>query len=177
MKYIKCYESVSIDSICNRYGIRNYTVNDDNSIDVNGNVRIEFLLDSKLPIKFRNVIGNFDCLSNGLKTLEGSPKNVEGNFNCSMNYLKSLSGGPEFVGGEFNCNRNELKSLIGGPKEVGTNFECGYNEINSLEEECFICFHKKKLNIFCMICKTNPFCTNCYNNLQTKVCPLCRKPL
>ena len=57
------------------------------------------------------------------------------------------------------------------------NVKIYFNEINSLEEECFICFHKKKLNIFCMICKTNPFCTNCYNNLQTKVCPLCRKPL
>ena len=50
MKWIKKYngfkkinESVDIDTLCQQYGITNYTINQDASIDVEGNVRLDNL--------------------------------------------------------------------------------------------------------------------------------------
>ena len=58
MKYLKFNESLDgsledIDSICKEYGIENYTINNDSSIDVNGDVDLAYRRLSKLPLKFR----------------------------------------------------------------------------------------------------------------------------
>jgi hypothetical protein len=138
MKYIKKYKifesSSNIDEICNKYGIENYTINEDGSIDVEGNVNLnDRVVLSELPIKFGNVGGNFNCSGNKLTSLEGSPKSVGGNFNCSGNKLTSLEGSPKSVGGNFNCSRNKLTSLEGSPKSVGGGFYCSGNKLTSLE--------------------------------------------
>jgi len=64
------------------------------------------------------VDGDYDCSSNNLHTLKGSPKQVHGSFNCSWNKLTSLEGAPEFVNGIFYCNQNPLKSLEGAPEGI-----------------------------------------------------------
>ena len=67
MKYLKLFESLdNIHEICKRYDIENYTINSDGSIDVDGNVDIQDRKLTKLPLKFRNVSGSFDCKYNKL---------------------------------------------------------------------------------------------------------------
>jgi len=53
-KYQYFLESTSdIDSICKKYYIQNYTINDDGTIDVDGNVNLNVKNLTKLPLKFR----------------------------------------------------------------------------------------------------------------------------
>jgi hypothetical protein len=122
-----------IDSICIEYRIKNYTINPDESIDVDGNVDLSSKSLTKLPLKFRNVNGYFYCQVNQLTTLEGSPDSVGGDFACSDNKLTTLEGCPESVGGDFSCSNNQLTSLEGGPKSVGGYFDCSYNQLTTLK--------------------------------------------
>jgi hypothetical protein len=98
MKYLKKYkvfESINeaeIISICKKYGIENYTINQDRSIDVNGSVYLTNESLTKLPLKFRNVSGDFYCYGNNLTSLEGAPTSVGGDFRCQNNKLTSLEG-------------------------------------------------------------------------------------
>jgi hypothetical protein len=124
----------NIHAICKKYRITNYTINDDDwSIDVNNNVYFQGLGLTKIPLKFRNVIGYFSCSNNQLTTLEGSPKHVGGYFSCSNNQLTSLEGSPKHVGGYFSCSNNQLTSLEGAPRYVGRYLDCISNKITTLE--------------------------------------------
>ena len=134
MKYLKLFESLEdIHKICRKYKIKNYTINSDGSIDVDGSVNLSLLNLTKLPLKFRNVSGSFNCYHNQLTTLEGCPTNIRGNFYCDNNNLTSLEGSPNSVYGYFNCDYNNITSLEGAPTYVGGYFNCGYNKITSLE--------------------------------------------
>jgi hypothetical protein len=135
MKYLKYFKESKeeIHSICKKYDIKNYTINEDGSIDVGGNVSFHNKGLTELPLKFRKVSGYFDCAYNKLTSLEGAPREVGGYFVCYDNKLKSLSGAPEKVVGGFNCHNNQLKSLEGFPREVGGHFSCSGNQLLSLE--------------------------------------------
>jgi hypothetical protein len=122
----------NIDSICKKYNIQNYTINDDLSIDVDANVDLYSFRLSKLPLKFAKVSGHFYCNTNQLKTLSGSPLSVGSDFYCYINQLTSLEGSPLSVGGNFYCNDNQLLSLEGSPISVGGNFSCFGNKLTSL---------------------------------------------
>jgi hypothetical protein len=97
-----------ISLICKQYGIENYTVNDDGSIDVNGSVDLYGYQLTELPLVFNKVTGYFSCSYNNLTTLKGSPKWVGGYFSCYNNYLTSLEFSPDYVGGYFSCDYNNL---------------------------------------------------------------------
>jgi len=123
-----------IEEICREYYIRNYNINNDGSIDVDGDVNLMGRRLTKFPLTFNRVNGYFHCGHNLLTTLEGSPKHVNGYFNCSTNELTSLEGCPEYVGGGFNCGDNKLTSLEYSPLEVGKEFNCSDNpKLTSLE--------------------------------------------
>ena len=122
-----------IDFICKKFGIRNYTINEDSTIDVDGDVDLRKNRLTKLPLKFRRVSGDFSCYINQLKSLEGAPLSVGGGFYCYINQLKSLSGAPLSVGGDFYCSFNQLESLEGSPKSVGRHFYCDSNQLKSLD--------------------------------------------
>ena len=141
MKYLKSYkifENIQTDEeiheLCRKYNIKNYTINEDKSIDVDDNV---YLVDyglTKLPLKFRNVSGVFDCYDNKLTTLEGAPKTVDGYFSCGLNNLETLEGAPKTVDNYFDCSKNNLKTLEGSPRRVSGDFYCSYNKnLMSLE--------------------------------------------
>ena len=119
--------------VCNRYGIGNYTINDDLSIDVDGDVNLAYKNLEHLPLRFNYVSGGFFCRENILVSLEGSPLTVGGNFGCGYNELKTLEGSPQTVNGDFNCYNNELKTLEGCPQTVGGDFRCSDNELKDLE--------------------------------------------
>jgi len=69
-----------INAVCKKFDIKNYTINDDYSIDVDDSVGFFGRSLPKIPLKFNIVQGFFSCSFNELTTLEGSPKRVVGFF-------------------------------------------------------------------------------------------------
>lgn len=124
-------EKDRIDSICDQYGIENYSINSDGSIDVAGDVLLIYDELTKLPLKFNTVSGYFDCSDNDLTSLKGAPTTVGGIFNCNINQLTSLEGSPTTVGGNFHCSSNGLTSTYSGDDdiEVGSDFICHSNNL------------------------------------------------
>jgi len=122
-----------VEEILMFFDIEDYNINDDLTVDVNGNVDLSDKRLTRIPITFGKVTGHFDCSVNNLKSLSGAPKEVGGNFSCLYNNLTSLKGSPKEVGGDFNCFENNLTSLKGSPKEVGGDFNCFENNLTSLE--------------------------------------------
>jgi len=128
-------EKDHIDSICTEYKIKNYTINSDGSIDVDGDVKITNMHYTHLPLRFNIVSGDFYCSvgrAGSLTSLVGSPHSVGGNFICTHNQLTSLVGGPVTVNGFYYCYNNKLTSLEGGPLAVGSAFECSENRLSTL---------------------------------------------
>ena len=115
--------------------IKDFKILDDNSVKVNGDVRLSGVLDNfqKLPIVFSEVNGNFDISDNTLTSLEGSPKKVTGDFLAHKNELHSLKGGPKEVGKNFVILKNNIRSLKYSPSIVKEDYICSNNPINSLE--------------------------------------------
>jgi hypothetical protein len=91
------------------FGIKNYTINDDFTIDVNGDVELDHKSLTCFPsfIKFNKVSSYFHCHNNQLTSLEGCPRIVGGNFSCFDNQLTSLEGCPITVCTGFYCNNNK----------------------------------------------------------------------
>lgn len=136
MKYLKMFESFNdseIHYICREYGIENYTINKDRSIDVDGNVDISGFDLEELPLSFGTVYGMFNCSSNNLESLKGSPKMVLNGFGCHDNQLTNLEYLPKDIGGAVLLSFNELTSLKGCPEKVNGVFKCDYNKLTSLE--------------------------------------------
>ena len=103
----------SIREICEKYGINNYTINEDGSIYVDGDVNLRSMGLIELPLNFNKVTGYFNCNSNDLTSLEFSPKEVGGDFYCRNNKLTSLEYSPKEVGGDFYCGKlTSLEYLI-----------------------------------------------------------------
>ena len=86
MKHLKIYENFEkwnsinpnrhltdeehkIVLLCQKYNIKNYTINDDNSINVNENVDLNKESLDIIPIKFNKIKGSFTCSNNNLTTL------------------------------------------------------------------------------------------------------------
>jgi hypothetical protein len=140
MKWLKNYngfksinESIEIDSLCEKYGIKNYTINPDGTIDVDGEVKLNNLGFEKLPLRFGRVTGTFMCENNNLTTLEGCPNFVGGNFYCRHNKLKDLVGGPEVVGLTYMAVFNQIETLEGcNLRECGQVFALGHNKLKNL---------------------------------------------
>jgi hypothetical protein len=148
MKYLKIFENFNeedIYAICKKYGIENYTINEDGSIDVDGNVFLFNIGLTKLPLKFNVVSEHFDCSWNNLTSLEGGPKKVGGYFDCSSNKLTSLKGCPKEINGDFSCSYNRLTSIEGCPEKINGDFSCSYNRLTSLEG----CPEKINGNFYC----------------------------
>jgi hypothetical protein len=101
--------------------IDQYTVNNDASINVVGSVKFPVNCNylTKLPLKFNEVTGHFDCSKLNLTTLEGSPVKVGGDFDCSFNpNLRSLHFVPKVVRGYF-----MFDSGIADVSMVNSNFD------------------------------------------------------
>jgi hypothetical protein len=115
-----------IEEFCEKY-LKNYTINSDDTIDVDGDVNLFGQLGNmeKLPVKFGNVYGYFRCDKNKLTTLEGCPNYVGKYFSCSGNNLTTLDGCPKYVGRDFICRNNKLTTLKGIEKcEIIGDFYC-----------------------------------------------------
>lgn len=93
-----------------------YTIDSNGVIDVDGRCDAIFAEHmDRLPVTFGEIIGDFNCVSNGLKSFKGFPRIVEGNLNCSSNLFTSLEDSPQRVNGiYFMCHTcPSLESLKG----------------------------------------------------------------
>ncbi len=128
-----------IKNFCEKYNIRNYTTNDDLSIDVDDDVDLDFdpFGDynklNYIPIKFNKVSGYFSCSDNNLKSLKNSPIYVGGSFYCDNNMLTSLEYSPDYVRYDFICNYNRFTSLKYLSKNIGNEIQCYSNPLESLD--------------------------------------------
>jgi len=122
-----------IHKICKKYGIKNYTINDDLSIDVDGDVDLYGKNLDKIPLKFNNVNGYFNISTNNLTSLEFCPKFIDRSFYCDSNNLTSLEFCPKVVKGDFNCDYNQIKYLNFVPERVDGYFSILNNYLTSLE--------------------------------------------
>jgi len=122
-------EISKIRELCKKYDIKNYTINDDLSIDVDGGVDLFDKLLEEIPLKFNRVNGYFYIHYNNLTSLEDCPKWVGGDFACSDNKLTSLEFFPKFIGGGIYVYNNKLTSLKGIPKDINTTIDCDNNKI------------------------------------------------
>ena len=124
LKNLSVGKKVQIVKWLDSYEIKNYTINDDLTIDVNGSVNLFNQSLTCFPsfIKFNEVSGSFYCNSNKLTSLEGCPLTVGASFYCSNNQLTSLEGCPKTVGNNFECSYNQLTSLKGCPATVDFSF-------------------------------------------------------
>ena len=74
MKHLKKFNDWKIKYLCKKYGIKNYIINPDGSIDVDGDVYLNNERLVRLPLTFNIVSGSFYCYNNELTTLKGSPR-------------------------------------------------------------------------------------------------------
>ncbi|WP_331139941.1 hypothetical protein [Flavobacterium sp.] len=101
----------TIMDLCETYHIDDYTFNEDGSIDVDGDVILMEMDLQKIPIKFNNVTGTFNCSYNRLTSLENAPKYVGEVFTCQSNCLTSFEGFPISVGEVVVAFDNEFTSI------------------------------------------------------------------
>ena len=113
--------------------VKNYTINDDLTVDVNGHVNLSEFRLTEIPIQFGRVTGIFYIDRNSLTSLKGCPNYVGSKLSCSHNKLTTLEYGPEYVGETFNCSNNKLTSLEYSPKFVGYMFFCHSNNLSGLK--------------------------------------------
>lgn len=69
---------IEIENWLNKIGIKNYHINDDLTVDVNGTVNISYKNLNEIPIQFGTVKGCFFSDGNSLDSLKGLPKEIHG---------------------------------------------------------------------------------------------------
>jgi hypothetical protein len=139
MKHLKLFEGYQSESevakICEKFGIEDWTLNENGLVDVCYDVDLNYEGLTSLPLKFGKVDGWFTCDGNKLKSLKGSPHTVGGYFSCNDNLLKTLEGSPLTLdGGDFFCRDNNIYSFEGFPRIINTSewfgdFNCFNNPI------------------------------------------------
>jgi hypothetical protein len=135
LRKYKLFESNSqIDTICEKYNIVNYTINSDNSVDVDWYVNLYDEKLTSIPLNFNIVNGCFNCVYNNLTSLKGCPIRVGDWFSCHRNKLTSLQYSPQYVeNGDFYCSMNKIESLQYCTELIRGVFSCDYNKLTSLE--------------------------------------------
>ena len=112
--------------------IKNYVINSDLTIDVNGDLFIE----EDLPdfINFNKVSADCTCWNSHVTTLRGAPKYVDGDFICRRTSIETLEYCPIEIGGTFEVVDNKkLKNIDNLPQKVGyvTQFYSNSKRVNN----------------------------------------------
>ena len=144
---------------CENLAIENYTINNDGTVDVNGNLNIYLVLDRIKKDERNNVLINFNKINGSVNInlqfrkagkilkkkiflkerrilknqLPFTFNEVTGNFYASHNMLETLRGCPKKVGGCFDVRTNRLHTLEGSPERVGGYFCAHNNLLNDLK--------------------------------------------
>jgi len=101
----------------------------------NGDINLRHLRLTELPdFKIHTCRGNFACSGNTyLKSLKNVPTHILGDFDCSSCGITSLEFGPVTVGGDYNCAFNKIKSFKSPLTNFKNTFKINANFIASLE--------------------------------------------
>jgi len=107
-------------------GVENYTINNDLTVDVNGDVKLYDKNLVEIPIQFGVVTGYFGIGGNiNLKSLVGSPSKCKRFYCHECTSLKSLEFAPEKCE-NFSCfGCKSLNVLVGSPEKC----------------QCFYCYN------------------------------------
>lgn len=92
---VKEFQKCLIEKHLNKWVNGTWTIREDGSVDVFGDVDIEEYKGSKLPFRFGKIKGHFRCNRIGLTTLAGAPTEVTGAFGCHENNLTALKFAPK----------------------------------------------------------------------------------
>ena len=108
-------------------------------VDINfnttiGGIKILKDINGKIPIRFGNINGFFDCSSIDISSLEGAPIRVTKGFSCSYTKITSLEFAPKNVLGNFDCSRTNITSLEGLPQDLTADLILVNTKISSLDE-------------------------------------------
>lgn len=117
-----------------KWNIKNYTINEDGSVDVNGCVYIQRKdIPGKISdyVTFGVVSGEFDCSHNNFISLEGAPKKVGWSFWCANNNLTSLKYAPE------------IASSFGSSFNIKNFTEYDVREVSKVDHSIYISSYKK----------------------------------
>jgi hypothetical protein len=150
-----------IDQFCRQYGIKNYIINSDCSINVNGTVNLAYKRYFRakndivaepirfIPIMFNIIYGDFDISGNDLQSLANGPRIVTGKVNCSRNRIKKIERlervgyldisdnglttlvGCPIISDKLDARNNRLTNFIGCPPNIEV--DAGDNTIRSLK--------------------------------------------
>ena len=128
-------------------GIKNYSINQDLSVNFNGDAVFDSRLCKTLkkdivanlgifPFKIVLADGNLVIARMFLISLLNMPPKVRGTFDVSTNKLRNLIHCPSQIDGDFICKGNkDLIDLEHGPIEVGNDYDasyCGLHNVHGL---------------------------------------------
>lgn len=109
------------------------SVEEDGTINVDGDLNFDLYRDESIPIKLGTVTGSFINHDSKLKYLWNGPKRVEGSVEMTGSIIKSLSGGPEWIGEHLHLGGTKITSLKGIAKYIGGNVHFAGSNLKSLE--------------------------------------------
>jgi hypothetical protein len=109
-----------------QYGVDDYNILDDLTVDVAGPVFLNYRFLTEIPVQFGVVQGGFFCAENKLTSLKGSPHTVQGAFHCENNNLANLKYAPKVVNDDFNCIGNPIKNMKGFNTQIDGLFSHAY---------------------------------------------------
>ena len=133
MNYLKLYENFDeIKKICREYGIDDhpYTIRQDGTVDVDGDVDLDDKPLKKFPLKFGKVQRLY-CNGCGLTTLKNGPIEVI-DIMMNDNHLTTLKYAPQKIKHDFYCRRCGLKDLVGFPNYFYGNLFLTDNPVNEI---------------------------------------------
>lgn len=142
MKFLKPYsifESIEENSFfktekeVNRwlidYGIVDYTINSDLTVDVDDSVILDNRNLKFLPVQFGKINGYFFIDDNGLKSLKGCPIEIKGEFSCSKNDIYNLDEFPKNIESTIFFDKNPISKFFQfiNWKNVDDNYDNGFS--------------------------------------------------
>jgi hypothetical protein len=108
-----------IEAWLKKMEVKDYTINDDLTVDATGHVALFDKGLQEIPFQFGIINGTFSIHNNQLTSLRGSPRKVTEHFNCSYNNLESLEYCPTEIGENMVFFNNPIKTMKYLPKSVG----------------------------------------------------------
>lgn len=109
------------------------SIDEDGTINISGNLNLDFCRYESLPIKFGTVTEDLINHDSKLKYLWNFPKRVEGSVEMTGSNIKSLSGCPEWIGEHLFVGGTKITSLKGIAKYIGGNVHFAGSNLKSLE--------------------------------------------
>lgn len=123
----------NIKSWLDKMEINGYKINDDLTVDVDGDVNLGNNKLYEIPIQFGIVNGNFSIWHNKLISLKGCPHKVTKNFDYTHNQLESLEYCPKEIGEDFLFHVNKISTFQYLPESVA-NVTVYENDIQNIND-------------------------------------------